>query len=312
MSSKIGRYMERVIDRRLEYEKDIVREYLTYGSVDAVLRETQFSLPFSFAEIHRILDRWGVVKSAGPNTPIAESIGFFVRLIEERVPLEDLYKRTPPNFATSVATLHRIYRWAKEEIKKEVQKRDMRRAGTALVVSPFGTPNLFVIARDVTPAKHEFKKLCGSVSFPMTFSKRGEARQTSVLRVLQQEVFSDRLIEDPNSFYTVVSPLVAGVSPFMFLDIADVRVAVYHVELPNELSGVGELSSPKLKDFKFVTVKQLKAMSEQKYSLRQGMLEIAGGYRKYLSCFAKGEQFAPIFETSLLNQKMAFVASEAA
>ena len=106
-------------EREMMCEREVVAAYLEHGSVEELESATMYSLPFSFASIHRILDRYGVIKAAGPNKPITETIGFFVKMIEKKVPLETLYRSMPPRFAPSMTTLHRIYRKVKEEVKKE-------------------------------------------------------------------------------------------------------------------------------------------------------------------------------------------------
>src|SRR3990167_4843319 len=148
-----------------EFEQMIVAEYLKYGSVDELISANEYSLPISFAGIHRIVDKWGIVKAAGPNKPLTECISFFVRLVEEQIPLESLYKNMPPSFTPSMTTLHRIYRHVKEEIKKEIENRSMRRYGTAVLLTPQGNPFCALVGRDTSPARPDVCKKFGSHSF---------------------------------------------------------------------------------------------------------------------------------------------------
>ena len=95
----------------LEFERFIVSEYLRYGSVDEIFRQHNYRpLGISYPGVYHVLKRWGVVRALGrTNTPLTESIEFLVRKIEGKIPLETLYRRMPPSFRPSMATLHTIY-----------------------------------------------------------------------------------------------------------------------------------------------------------------------------------------------------------
>lgn len=94
----------------LKFERFIVSEYLKYGSVDEIFRQHNYrALGISCPGVYHVLKRWGVVRALGrTNTPLTESIEFLVRKIEGKIPLETLYRRMPPSFRPSMATLHTI------------------------------------------------------------------------------------------------------------------------------------------------------------------------------------------------------------
>ena len=94
----------------LEFERFIVSEYLRYGSVDEILRANRFkNLGVSYPGIYHILKRWGVVRSLGrASLPLTETLEFLVRAIEGKVPIQTLYRRMPPSFQPTLATVHRV------------------------------------------------------------------------------------------------------------------------------------------------------------------------------------------------------------
>lgn len=294
----------------LEFERFIVSEYLRYGSVDEIFRQhNDRALGISYPGVYHVLKRWGVVRGLGrTNTPLTESIEFLVRKIEKKIPLGTLYRSMPPSFRPSMATLHTIYRWAKKIVKEEMEKRDMRRAGTALFITPYLSPDMVLLGRDTAPPRLDVGKPYGAISLPMGFSKSWE-RKRAALRVLQQEVFTDKLIENPLNFSKMAETLIEDLDPFMFLDIADVRVSVYHLELPQELSSLENFSSFKLKNFRFERVEDVLTMSQNRYLLRLGIEEIATGYLKYKERLALGES-EPFYMDSIFNQRLALLVSK--
>lgn len=296
-----------------EFEQGIVAEYLKYGSVDEIFRANNFDLPVSYPGVYHILNRWGVVRATGrANTPLTENIGFLVRMVEERIPLETLYKKMPPSFTPSMTTLHTVYRKVKKEVKKQVEKRDMRRVGTALILTPEENPYIFLVGRDVSPPSLDVGKPYGAISLPMGFSKKGE-RQKAAIRILQQEVFSNMLLEEREKFHSLSDSLTKDIKPFMYLDIADIRVSVYHLKLPTSFSGIENFSSFKLKNYEFVGVEEIIEASREKNLLRQGIFEIATGYadfRKRLETSSAKSELEPFYKTAFLNQKIKLLSSE--
>jgi len=280
-------------ERERLFNRWLISEYLKYGSVDEVYKVNDYDIPISYMGFQRLLDKWGIVKAAGPNTRLTEALVFLEELSLEKIPLERLYKRMPPNFKASMATMHRIL--------SHVRKETIRRVGTALVVTPFNNPSLVLVGNDVSPiVRTDVGKPFGSITLPMGYSKRTEDHKTSLLRVLQQEVFSLPTIEGADTAADVIPTLP---KPFMYLDIADVRVAVYGLTLPAELSDAKSFTSFKIENHRFM---HLGEMIDERHNFRTGIKEIALGYQRYLE--NREVSSRPIFARSLLNQELAKLA----
>lgn len=281
-------------ERIKQFNKLIVAEYLKYGSVDEVFRQNNYDLPISYPEVHRLIKRWGIVKSAGPNSLLSEGITFLTLLSQNKVPLESLYKRLPPSFKTSMGTMHRLLHNIKEGV--------IRRVGTALVITPFNNPHLFLIGEDVSTPRLELGKPFGSTTLPMGYSKVDEDAGDSILRVLQQEVFTRMAIDR----ILPIELIPANPKPFMHVDIADISVAVYNLSLPGNLSEESAFSSFKVRNHKFTEIseilnhKSLPSRQADNILIRAGVREIIGGYQKYLY---RGINLVPV--TSEMNLALA-------
>src|SRR3989337_2461017 len=167
-------------DRERLFNKWLISEYLKYGSGDEVYKVNDYDIPISYMGFQRLLDKWGIVKAAGPNTRLTEALIFLEELSLEQIPVERLYRRMPPSFKASMGTMHRILSYIRSET--------IRRVGTALVMTPSESPNLILVGNDVSAIiRTEVGKPYGSLTFPMGYSKRLEAPETSILRVLHQE-----------------------------------------------------------------------------------------------------------------------------
>jgi len=279
-------------ERIEQFNKLIVAEYLKYGSVDEVFRQNNYDLPISYPEVHRLIKRWGIIKSAGPNSILAEGITFLTLLSRDKVSLEALYKRLPPSFKTSMGTMHRILHNIKEGV--------VRRVGTALVVSPSDKPNLVLVGNDISTPRLELGKPFGSVTLPMGYSKEDESPKDSILRVLQSEVFTQMAIG--RIFPTEIIP--ANPKPFMFVDIADIRVSVYPVKIPERLGRIDSFSSFKIQNYRYLRVSEL-ANGGEEYNFRAGIKEIGLGYQSYLEKRLRGVWPSLIEAKCLLNRDLA-------
>ena len=276
--------------KRQEFDKFIVKEYLRLGSIDEVFRVHGYNLPISYAEAHRLVKRWGIIKAAGPNARLSEVLGFLTVLSQEKIPLERLYRQMPLSFKTSISTLHRVLTF--------VRKETIRRVGTALVISPEDDGNQILVGRDISTPRPELGKPYGSLSLPMGYSSRTESAKTSILRVLQQEVFSQNAISQ-----NMPNVIPDYPKPFMYFDIVDVRVAVYHVILPKELSQWEKFSSYKVAGHSFVSAYDLSQGNLQ--GLRMGIAEIGSGYVNYRRNLEVGPLRIPVIEKSHLNRDLA-------
>jgi len=279
-------------EKELIFNKQIIAEYLKYGSVDKVFELHHYDLPISYPGFQRLVDKWGIVKAAGPNSLLSEALCFMVLMSDQKLPLEKLYKKMPHTFKTSMATMHRIIHNIKEGV--------VRRVGTALVITPQNDPGMILVGEDVATPRLELGKPFGSLTLPMGYSKENEEIQTSILRVMQQEVFTQETIDKKFPYALIPKQL----TPFMYLDIADVRVAVYHLSLPENLC---HFSSFKVVNHRFMNLPEITGSG---HSFRSGLKEIGLGYRKYLAGNNFNYHPAPFIETSAINLNLVDLAVE--
>lgn len=222
--------------------------YLMYGSVEEVIRSYDGMLPISVANYHRLVKKFGLVKSAGRHVSLPETLHFFrEKAMDPDLPIEQIYRSMPPSFQTSIATLHRIYH--------SIEQRVIRRCAAALIIVDRLDPNVVLIGKEVFGNSRYGKKV-GDLSIPMSFAKKDESDFDSALRVLQQEVFSREAISGnlkPDS-ELVTSMLSKDISPISYFDIVDVRVKVYQLVLPEVPFG---FSSYKLIEHKMTNLYDL-------------------------------------------------------
>jgi hypothetical protein len=278
-----------------KFNEFLVSEYLKYGSVDEVLRINRYGLPISSAAYHRLLDKKGIIKAAGPNSKMAEILGFLTKFAEENIPIDKLYKKMPLSFMTSLATLYRIVSYVKEGIT--------RRLATGLIITAGNNKDRILVADDVSTPRLTLGKPFGSISIPMGFSRKRDPREDAILRILQQEVFSNFAIKGKVPYLIPPRP-----KPFMFLDIADVRVKVFHLSIPNKYAGINSFSSFKLQNYRFIDRERIIKGDRNKFRL--GVVEAAMGYSKYLEIKKRNLEFNPLQYKSELNYYLAGVESD--
>ncbi len=283
--------------RERKFNEFLITEYLKYGSVDEVFKRNNHDIPISYAQYQRILEEWGIVKAAGPNSKLTETLGFLTKLTEEKIPLEMLYKKMPSSFLTSAATMYRILGYIKEGIT--------RRIATGLVITSSANKNKILIAKDVSVPRIELGKPYSCLSIPMGFSRKRDPREEAILRVLQQEVFAEKTIKRK-----IPNIIPERPKPFMFLDIADVRVEIFHLVLPKKISDLKNFSSFKLKNYKYMDIDKVK-LSKRK-NFRVGVVEAVKGYKKYLEFNKRNLVFNPLQYRSHLNYYLAETSSESA
>jgi hypothetical protein len=251
------------------FNKFLVHEYLKYGSVDEVYQRHNFDIPISYANFQRVLDRFEVIKAVGPNNKFSEAVDFLAHMVKDNIPFEKLYKKMPPSYRTSVETLYRVLAYVKEGIT--------RRLGCALVISPYNNTDKILIAKDISTPNIDFGKFYGNFTIPMGYAKKGSSRIDNIKRILQQEVFTDMVSDKIFPDFFVKDEM----SPYMYLDIADVRVSLYHLQLPkNDYSDT---------------------------PLRAGVREAVKGYLKHMSLVRRKLSVNPLQEKSILNKELATV-----
>ncbi len=274
-------------EKEQEFFKSVIREYLKYGSVDEIFKSHNYELPISYPGLHRLVDKWGIIKAAGPNSKLSEAISFLHLLSIDPIPLERFYRSIPPSFQISLSTMHRILHNIKEGI--------VRRSGTALIMTPIGYPEAVLAGDDISTPRLNLGKPFGSVSLPMGFSRKNETAQESIMRVLQQEVFTELAVSQEMPDIIAENP-----QPFIYLDIADVKVAAYHLELPYELCDTRFFTSGKIINHRFLALSEI-VKSTKNDHYRQGVKEIGFGFNRSLS----EDLSAPLSQISFLNLELA-------
>lgn len=269
-----------------DFNKFLISQYLKYGSVDAVLKKHYYALPISPASYHRLLDKNNIVKAAGPHGKMSEALAFMEYLAEEKLPLEELYKKLPPSFQTSKITLHRIYNHIKQDIT--------RRAATGLVITVKNEAQKILTARDISMPNFVYGKKRGAISIPMTFSKKGENKTISAMRVLQQEVFSK------NAVNGVVPVKISDkdLDLIFKIKILDISLFIYHLEIPVEIAGIQGFSSFRMKEYRFLSFAEIAQLANAG-KLRSGVYEIVNVYRQKLM----GGKVAQT-QVALVNQRL--------
>lgn len=279
----------RLTNSEIEFYKPLVASYLKYGSVDKVFTDFAHDTGVSYPHFHRILKQWGIVKSAGPQSRFAEAVYFLTALTKNSLPLEALYKTMPASLQISAVTLHRILSYVKRGLT--------RRHGTALIVSPEKDHHLALIGRDISTPRPELGKPFGSLSLPMTYSKRSEPVAEAIKRVLQQEVLTNLTLERK------LPPDLIPKNPQLALtiDIADVRVSCYRISLTADL--VHQVTSFKLHHLTLVPITEIALAGGLDSHYRAGVPEIAAGLLE--TKMAPGEIVPHIW--SNLNKKLALL-----
>lgn len=258
MTERLGQEFE----REIQFNQGLIRSYLKLGSVDEVFKRANYDIPISEAGYHRLLDQWGIIKTAGPNTHIGEVFDMVQSLTENNISLERMYREFPKTIQTSLPTFYRIVQHIKEGIT--------RRCATALIVTPADSPQTILVGYDKGVVRNDIGKQYGSLSLPMTFSKKNEPNSDSIARVLQREVFADLTVNKkfPEEL------LLHCPNPFLYFSIADVYVSVFKINLPRGL--VDMCASDVLSSLSFVHASSI--LGENCEYMRAGVAEIVQSY----------------------------------
>jgi len=114
---------------------------------------------------------------------------------------------------------------------------------------------------------------------------------TSITRVLQQEVFADDCTKGNFPFHLITK----DAKPIFFINIADIKVAVYRMIFPDSYS---TFTSNKLHDYSFITFSEMFSKP-----LRPGVGEIVEKFEEL--------RFMPASaETIVINSKLNLALSE--
>ena len=239
-----------------------IYQYLLYGSVEKALIANRWDVKISTAGYHRLVKKYGIIKSAGRReASLTELLQFFVeKALEPSAGIETIYYQMPPSFQTSLATLHRTYH--------NLLKSNHRLA-TGLVIHPYQQAGKILVGQEVS-TKKRYGKYRGDWSIPLTFSQEDETNSVSVLRVLQQEVLSDIALSGKLRLEAPLTQeiIMPDIQPILNFYILDVCVRVYEVNLPQNLDNY--VAAAKLENLQFARIDSLDNLGE----FRTGVLEM--------------------------------------
>ena len=255
-------------------DKFFITEYLKLGSVDRVFTKHNFNTPISAPTYHRLVNSWGgvgLVKRAGPNSNLSEILLILSRLLDTQLPLETFFRQhVPASLKSTLSTTHRVMKKIKEGV--------FRRLGTALIITTPDNPKKILIGQDISLTNTHFGHK-GDLSLPMGYSKHKEDSQTSIRRILEREVFTNKVIEK-NFPYQLIPK---NPTSFMTINIADVSVKVYHLELSEKILRTDQLLSFKLKSLRLIDLDELSSLGPLEKGIRPGVVEITQYYQKHLN-----------------------------
>lgn len=242
-----------------------IAQYLKHGSVEEVYKAHRWDIRIPIASYHRLVKRFGIVKSSGRReVSLSEMLYFFAhKALTPSVGIETLYSQMPPSFQTSLATLHRIY--------KSIVNKKPTRVATALFIYDGGNQKQILLGEENITARR-FGRTRGDLSVPMCFAQDGESNDLSVLRVLQQEVLAPMAIQQ-------TIPEFSNLIPFAYFDILDVRVALYELSLPRGVT----LGSYKLTNLHFENTSKI---FNNERAIRTGVKQMIEAYKQYKSAYS--------------------------
>lgn len=243
----------------MTFENQLISDYLKYESIESVFKKHKYNLPISFAGYARLLNKNNIVTTAGPNSHLSETLFFFSLLKEYGGSVGKLHQKL--GISISTQTLHRILHNIRFGIT--------RRYGTALIIEDERYPGSFLLGQDNSLSGKLGKR--DDWSLPMSHTREQDSHYTSILRVLQREVFTDQTIN--NLFPYEV--LKQNLSPIFSINITDIKVRVYHLKID---SSKYIFSSFKLDYQQFFSVNDIKALPT-----RPGLNEIIQNFN-HLNC----------------------------
>ena len=278
--------------KNLWSDKFFITEYLKLGSVDRVFRKHHYNLPISAPTYHRLINSWGgvgLVKTAGPNSNLSEILLILSQLLDTQLPLETFFRqRVPASLKPTLNTTHRVIRKIKEGV--------FRRLGIALIITSKNDHKKILVGQDVSLTNTHFGHK-GDLSLPMGYSKHQEKPSTSVRRILEREVFTQKAINQKFPLFLIPK----NIKHFMTINIADVSVKAYHLQLPEKFLQSNQLSSFKLKNLNLIDITDLTSLKPLQKGIRPGVVEIA-------QQFSLNTNLNPSINCQL-NQQLAYIFS---
>jgi len=276
------------------YNQFLIGEYLKLGSVDAVFKKHGSDIYVSYPTFARLRKTWnghGVVEKAGPNTNVSELFHILSMLADSNMSLESLYRqRVPRQIRTSIHTCYRVL--------QKIKEGTIRRHGTILIITPEKDPKSVLVGND-TSLHHTRFGQSGDISFPITYSKKGEDSSLAIRRVLEREVFTQQVIDGTFPYHLIPKKS----SPFTHIVLADILVQVFHLPIPKKY--LKNFSSFKIQNHCLTPLKEIIHSSPQNH-YRPGLSEISQLYSQYLTDpRSVPQKLSP--QACKLNQRLAYI-----
>ncbi len=240
--------------RPTQFEQNLLELYLKLGSIEAVFKFKKYNLPISFAGYARLLKKYQIVTTAGPNSHLSESLYFFSLLKTYKKSLEEIYRKyLPIKINVSLNTLYRVLRLIRLGVT--------RRHATIILITQNGEDNKYLVGEDVSLSKNTFGQK-GDWSLPTGFTREQDSDYVSILRVLQREVFTKHATENSFPWNVLNQPL----KPLFAFKLVDIKVHVYHLRISRKTS---KFFSFKLQNHKYLSLNEIRALKT-----RPGTVEI--------------------------------------
>jgi hypothetical protein len=198
-----------------------------------------------------------------------------------KIPLEKVYRKyAPASIKVSTNTIHRILHYTRLGLT--------RRQGVALLIENKDEKGKYLVGNDISLTNSKLGAK-GNLSLPMGHSKTGEDPRISIMRVLQQEVFTNNVI----NLDFPVNIVPEHPNPLMYINIADIKVTVYKISISPKL----QFSSFKLQNLAFKSFSDI-----SKTEIRPGVGEILLNYELSINSESvrEGFEISSNLNTSLL------------
>ena len=111
------------------FERSLISDYLEHGSVDEVFKKYRYGLPISYPSYQRLIDKWGIIKAAGPNTNYSEVVSFLMKLATEKIDYND---RVAYNYGLVL-----------QQLGKRKEAEEAFKSG--LKINPYSESNLYAL-----------------------------------------------------------------------------------------------------------------------------------------------------------------------
>lgn len=191
----------------------LIEKYLYYGSVDLMFKHEEVT-PFSYSDVYRKLDEYGIVKSAGRHTNLWECLDFFeLYKLSKKPSIRRIYQSMPRGIETSATTLHRILKSVKDGV--------LHRKATALIVK--NQSGSILVSKEMREDNF------GKLTIPVTYSRLSESWQESVMRVLQQEVYPKSTSSGLFKGGDARARMLESAKKFECFSLLDVELGVFEV-----------------------------------------------------------------------------------